>query len=69
METQSNPRERLEDLSSDKLVSLLRSTYEYKNFVRYYDDHDVTFLHNYEHNHPNPSRKTTTQGDKAHTDS
>jgi hypothetical protein len=36
--------DRLEDLSKDKLISLLRSTYEYKTFTDYFDDHDLVFL-------------------------
>lgn len=37
-------QEKLEDLSQEQLVALLRSTYEYKTFADYYDQHDLTFL-------------------------
>ena len=34
----------MEDLSKDKLVALLRSTYEYKGLADYFEDHDLVFL-------------------------
>ena len=44
MDLKADAGERLEDLSKDKLVALLKSTYEYKQFSEYFHEHDLVFL-------------------------
>ena len=44
MKLKTSEGDRLEDLSKDKLVALLRSTYEYKGLTEYFEDHDLVFL-------------------------
>lgn len=40
----NGPNERLEDLSREQLVALLRSTHEFRTFTDYYDQHQLVFL-------------------------
>jgi len=49
--------DRLEDLSKQKLIGLLRSTYEYKSFTEYFDEHELTYMDRLEDDNKHSCRK------------
>ena len=57
MKLKTSEGDQLEDLSKEKLIALLRSTYEYKGLTDYFEDHDLVFLDRLEGNHKISKKK------------
>ena len=44
MKSKARAGDTLEDLSREKLVGLLKGTYEFKQLAEYFEDHDLVYL-------------------------
>ena len=54
----------LEDLSKQRLVELLRSTSEYRQFVFYYDSHELSYLRRMNEQHSKNCDHTISEKEK-----